>query len=107
MSKQQTVPALAVRDEADYQTALAQVRVVRDLQHRYAAAIIGAGLFSNSELWSGILAVLAEREVARQKPESADDGPLTKAIAWGDAGFLLGLAVGMQLGPHAFDGGAK
>jgi hypothetical protein len=26
------------------------------------------------------------------------------SYAWGRAGYLLGLAVGMQLGPHAFDG---
>ncbi len=28
-------------------------------------------------------------------------------LQWGDAGFMLGLAVGMQLGPDAFTGGAR
>jgi hypothetical protein len=131
------LPALAERNEEDFQVALTQVRAVRELQHRYAAAIIGAGLFSNGELWTGIMAALAERDAAQsatalndlferleratpgatwiaaptpddsRHTESAEDVLVTHATAWGDAGFLLGLAVGMQLGPHAFDGGAK
>ena len=40
-----------------------------------------------------------------------DDGMLSRAIEWGAAGYLLGVAVGMQLGPKAFDvdpkGGVK
>ncbi len=35
---------------------------------------------------------------------AASDVVFAHAVAWGDAGFELGLAVGMQLGPHAFDG---
>ena len=34
----------------------------------------------------------------------AADVLIAHASSWGDAGFLVGLAVGMQLGPHAFDG---
>jgi hypothetical protein len=38
-----------------------------------------------------------------------DDAMLSRAIEWGAAGYVLGIAVGMRLGPTAFDarGGAK
>jgi DNA-binding transcriptional ArsR family regulator len=49
----------------------------------------------------------AQRIPAPHNTESAEDVLITHAASWGDTGFLLGLAVGMQLGPHAFDGGAK
>lgn len=43
--------------------------------------------------------------------EHLDDAALTLGVAWGSAGYLVGLAVGMQLGSHAFDripkGGAR
>ena len=38
---------------------------------------------------------------------AAEDVLTEHEIAWGEAGFLLGLAVGIQLGPHALDGVAK
>lgn len=37
----------------------------------------------------------------------AEDVAFDLMLEWGQTGFLLGLAVGMQLGPHAFDGGAR
>ena len=43
---------------------------------------------------------------AHDKPKDLDDlssVALSLALAWGRAGYLIGLAVGMQLGPHAFD----
>jgi hypothetical protein len=39
-------------------------------------------------------------------PEHAEDlgdAALSLGYAWGTAGYLIGLAVGMQLGPHVFD----
>jgi hypothetical protein len=35
-------------------------------------------------------------------PNDLSDQYFDYAMAWGEAGYLLGLAVGMQLGPHAF-----
>jgi hypothetical protein len=143
MSKQQkkkapALPALAGDDHKDHQWYLAKVRAMREIQHRYAAAIIAAGVFSDcGEHWSGILCALAERDTAGSSAalygllrrledetpgstriaapgpgaphniESAEDVLITHAASWGDTGFLLGLAVGMQLGPHAFDGGGR
>jgi hypothetical protein len=36
-----------------------------------------------------------------------DDPLFPRCIEWGYAGYLLGLAVGMPLGPEALNGGAR
>jgi hypothetical protein len=51
------------------------------------------------------IAIRYEPTDPADQTESAEDVLTTHESAWGEAGFLLGLAVGMQLGPHAFDCG--
>lgn len=125
------VPALLESDRRDHDDVLARVQRIRQLQQEYAAAIIGAGIFSNDEQWTAAIGTLAEPLAAEairallalmppdaRIPVPLDDDPdstqtpdgllMTIANAWGDAGFEVGLAVGMQLGSYAFDtGGAK
>ena len=104
--------------------ALTQIREIQTIRQRHAAAIIAAGLFSDSEQWTDVAATLGEPEA---KPTSEALAALLGAgrvsnpndpshtIAKSDllcqlytpyleAGFLVGVAVGMQLGPHVFDG---
>ncbi len=115
---------------------LPDVRRVRSFQRAYAGPIIADGLFNSSGgLWWGILASLAkedaredkaaldalferlrstgiETRIHRRHPRAGDESDVaidvcnSYASAWGDVGFMLGLAVGMQLGPHALKHGA-
>ncbi len=130
------LPALLESDQDHLDTAMPAVRRLRMLQKAYAQPIIADGIFNSSGgVWWGILAVLAKEE-ARQDKAALDSffqrlesvGIDTKiarptrrgkseadfaidvcnsyAASWGDVGFMLGLAVGMQLGPAALQGGA-
>jgi hypothetical protein len=122
-------------DEDDLARVMPQLRRLRTLQKAYAKPIIAAGIFTTSkDLWSGIVHVLAKEaarddkraldafferlrsagvdiEVPHPLPghpdlvDAASDVLLSYAGHWGDVGFLLGLAVGMQLGPYALSGG--
>lgn len=132
-----TRPALCEADQKDHQRLERRLRQFRARHRPYVAAIIAAGVFGSDEAWTGVLAALAETDAAeslaalnglfdrleKASPDStriafpiADDPKHTDCAAdvltthasrWGDAGFLLGLAVGMQLGPHALDGGVR
>jgi hypothetical protein len=129
MSKKFTAPIDTTNDKM-----LDFLRQIRALQLEHVAAIIAAGVFSEFEVWSEIAYPLAKQKAvesltaleaffARLEKAQADstriafplrDDPENKwpaedvLINYGsdciEAGFLVGLAVGMQLGPHAFDG---
>lgn len=129
------LPALLESDQEHLVDALPEVRRLRTLQKAYAQPIIADGIFNSSGgVWWGILAVLA-KEAAQDDKAALDSffgrlqsvgidtkiAPRTRrgksetdfaidvcnsyASSWGDAGFMLGLAVGMQLGPDALKGG--
>jgi hypothetical protein len=104
-------------DREDHQHMQARVRELLHLRDRYAAAIIAAGVLADHEIWLAVVETLAapgaeaSLETVRTSV-TADvhdiDGVLTNiGVAWGEAGFRLGLAVGMQLGPDALTGGAR
>ena len=135
-SRSAKLPALLESDQEHLATALPDVRRLRTLQKAYAQPIIADGIFNSSGgVWWGILAVLAKADGREDKAaldafferlqsvgidtkipsrRTRDSGEADFAIdvcnsyasAWGDAGFMLGLAVGMQLGPNALKGGA-
>jgi hypothetical protein len=109
--------ALVQSDREDHQHMQARVGEVLRLRQQYAAAIIAAGVLSDNEIWLAVVETLAvpraedSLETVRTSV-TADvhdiDGVLTNiGVAWGEAGFRLGLAVGMQLGPDALTGGAR
>jgi hypothetical protein len=135
-SRPSKLPALLDSDQEHLSEALPEVRRLRTLQKAYAQPIIADGLFNSSGgVWWGILAVLAKEEARNDKvaldsfferlqsvgidtmiarhsrrgeaqSDFAIDVCNSYASAWGDSGFMLGLAVGMQLGPDALKGGA-
>jgi hypothetical protein len=135
--KDSALPPLAGADQQTHDELLTRLERLRAIQREYAAAIIAAGIFSNLEHWPGVVAPIAEEEAGdasqaleaffgrleREAPDSTtipfplDDDPTHTepasdvvdilATRWGAAGFLVGLAVGQQLGPHAFDGGER
>ena len=135
-SRSQGLPALLGLDQDSWAEIQPQLRRLRALRKAYAKPIIAAGIFPISrDLWSGIVNVLAKEEAQHDKKaldrfferlraagvdldiphtmpghpdlvDIASDVVISYASHWGDAGFMLGLAVGMQLGPHAFEGGA-
>jgi hypothetical protein len=102
-----------------------QIRELQTIRQRYAVDIIAAGLFSDEEEWTDVAARLgapkaqraeaALEELLRDAPERVPDpNGQRETVApvdiicdiyteYLDAGFLVGVAVGMQLGPHAFD----
>jgi hypothetical protein len=108
----------------DTANALKKIREFQTIRQRYAPTIIATGVFSDYEEWTEIASGIGESKAT--KTSRALEGLLgkeyvpnpdrpTETIAkvdllaqlWTpylDAGFLVGLAVGMQLGPHAFDG---
>lgn len=108
-----------------------QLRLVQSVRRVYAAPIIAAGIFgTGNHLWSGVVNGLA-RERSRHYKAALDaffqrlrasgveteipyrpdgrqrftdvvsDVCIQYAAEWGEAGFVVGLAVGTQLGPHA------
>jgi hypothetical protein len=101
-----------------------QIAKVEAIRRQHAARIIAAGLFSDEELWTDLASGLATPEAAAsyaaldailgqtQIPDPDRPGHMAFAIdvltshytPYLDAGFLVGLAVGMQLGPAAFEG---
>jgi hypothetical protein len=108
-----------------------KVRHLKAIQAQYADRIIAAGVFGADEQWTEIAAQLGGKEAKpyedafatllgdMRMPEpvkrpwsSSQDMAAVDALCsvytpYLDAGFLVGLAVGMQLGPHAFAKGAK
>ena len=114
-------------DREEHAYAKAHVREVLAIRERFATAIIASGIFNTTdELWTEVVGRTAEAEalpihkaleplermrVANpfKKGETTSAGDVFGDLmsVYGDAGFLVGLAVGMQLGPHAFDGGAR
>jgi len=121
--------------DADLQHTTKRIELVRTIQRKWAPAIIAAGVLNDDDPWTDSLARFAAADprvasVERSLDEyfkGADTDPLiadplpddasheshvsdvaaSRAFGWGDAGFLLGLAVGMLLGPHAFEGGVR
>jgi hypothetical protein len=117
-------------DTEDRHATAQKIQQIRDLQV-YVPHIIAAGVLEgddavetiaktigHEQLFADALVALGDRLEAagidatmpnptRDDPESCsplEDAMLSRAIEWGHAGYWLGLAVGMQLGPHAFDG---
>jgi hypothetical protein len=109
-------------------TCSKQIALVNAIRHHHAARIIAAGLFSDQELWTDLASSIGESEAkkpyealcaalgpATQVPDPHRPGDTAFAVdvltslytAYLDAGFLVGLAVGLQLGPHAFDTAAQ
>jgi hypothetical protein len=82
--------------------------LVREIQWKHAAAIIADGVFSDSvPLWINLIADLAAPKAAdlAKALGDVDSFELTHVTnVWAEMGFAVGLAVGMQLGPHAFGG---
>jgi hypothetical protein len=135
--RSQQLPELLLPDAETLAAVRPEIERIRTLQRLYAGPIIAAGLFNRSgDLWSGILAALAKRDgrdykmaldafferlrsaavdvtVPHRIGSSVDESDLVTdvclsyAACWGDSGFALGLAVGMQLGPHGFEGGRR
>jgi hypothetical protein len=128
-----TLPPLLLGGDAEHVAfVLAQIARIRAIQREWAPAIIAQGVFTDSP--DAAIAALASADpfVAEAErrledffehaghneripfplkgdPDHQDwaaDVAGTRAYGWGDAGFLVGLAVGMMLSPHAF-GGAK
>jgi hypothetical protein len=109
--------ALMQSDREDHQQMRARVAEMLRLREQYAAAIIAAGVLADHEVWLAVVETLAAPDAepslgtvrASVRPDAHDiDGLLTNiGVAWGEAGFKLGLAVGMQLGPDALTGGAR
>ena len=113
------------------------LKEIERLRRRHAAAIIACGLTDDGgPHWEDVLYSLAEDRTAkdraelravleqleriapdstrlgtvregRSQPESADECIAGLLSAWADIGFYLGVAVGQQLGPHAFDRGVR
>lgn len=131
-SRKLEVPGGSKEDFAYAEECIQELQAIR---RKYAAAIIAAGIFNSSgELWTEVIGTIAAR---RAEPFSAtlDElfqacersfpgstqliNPTTKKkdaavdllcelyTPYMDAGFLVGLAVGMQLGPNALDGGVR
>jgi len=128
-------PALLESDQETIATMLPDVRRVQTLQKAYAGPIIADGLFNSSGGLSwGILASLAKEDaredkaaldalferlrsagidtrIHRRKPRVGGESDFaidlcnSYASTWGDVGFMLGIAVGMQLGPNALKSG--
>lgn len=112
-----------------------RIREVLAIQQLFARPIIAAGIFNdNGDLWTDVISSVAKPKAAAieaalialfdrmesQAPGSSwmTDPTDKRDVAaidvvcdlytrYADAGFLVGLAVGMQLGPHAFDGGER
>lgn len=133
-SRSRKLLTLLQSDEEELAVVQPQIQRVRALQRMYAGPIIAAGLFNTSrDLWSGILAAVAKQDgqdyklaldvfFERLRSTGVDvnvpcrvgstlteadlmsDVCLSYASCWGDSGFILGLAVGMQLGPDALWG---
>lgn len=119
-----TLPPLARSDQEDRRKTIRRLGFVNTIREQHAAAIIAHGLFTeHTELWSGVAMPIArqadEDDGLREKLKAIcdrtdnTDGQVDVAevvahiqINALDAGFLVGLAVGMQLGPDAF-GGAR
>ena len=121
------LPALAGTDQDDHRKMQPRLAYVRAIQQQYAATIIAAGVFGADPAWDGVIAALANASAvkssralvglfdrlekaapgsSRIETTAAEDVLTEHESAWGEAGFLVGLAVGMQLGPKAFDGRA-
>jgi len=116
----QSVPAL-LDHRRDYvvgrQHVSARLVEVQRLRSQYAALIIGDGLFSSG--WSEADDVLTDLAEARTEQQCAaldrllagvEPGPhdpsalVTEIMALAaETGYLLGLAVGTQLGPSALE----
>jgi hypothetical protein len=114
----------------DHTAVNAHVREVRAIQQQFASAIIAAGVFNpHGELWTEVIGSVAASKAAPIEaaliaffdrlesrapgstrlidPTDKHDAPVSDVLcslstAHADAGFLVGLAVGIQLGPHAF-----
>jgi hypothetical protein len=104
--------------------ALKQIRDIQTIRQQHAAALVAVGIFSDNEEWTevagGLAAPKAKRTAAaleawlgNEYVPNPDGSKQTIAKSdllcqlyshYLDAGFLVGVAVGMQLGPHAFDG---
>jgi hypothetical protein len=128
------LPSLAGADQQEHDTYLSRLARVQAIRRQHAAAIIAAGVFSDTtEHWTAVMSALAEeatgetrkvldafvQKIEAMSPEavqvpwpedydptattSVDNVILHHATLYADAGFLVGLAVGMQLGPQAFD----
>lgn len=110
---------------------------LRDIQRRFGPLVIADGPLGNGDLFSDVIGQLVQEDARLhameerltaffQRPGTdvmmldpiaddpknesfASDVASTRAYTWGDIGYRLGLAVGMLLGPHAFDttGGAR
>ena len=109
-----------------------QLLAISEIRRRFAAIIIADGLF-DTEGYSHIAEQVASetggaeyreqlnrlfRRLDKAMPgclespggpddECAQDIVTSLEIVSLNAGYLVGIAVGMQLGPHAFDGGAR
>lgn len=119
-------------DAEERQYAAAKMAEVRHIRQRFAADIIAKGIFTSDDLQTEVISTIADADadiaaalkslssfferpgVDRQiscpleddakHTDWASDVATGLTYKWGEAGFLVGLAVGMQLGPHAFDG---
>jgi hypothetical protein len=103
---------------------LTKIREIQTIRQQHAAALVAVGIFSDDEGWTDLAGRLAEPKAKRTtaaleawlgKEYVPNPDGSTQTIAksdllcqlyscYLDAGFLVGIAVGMQLGPHAFDG---
>jgi hypothetical protein len=131
-SKKQTATPDPDADQRAY--VRDRMRQVLHIQRAHAADLIASGIFSGRDEWGGVIEDVAKPEAAATdaalvalferleaiepgstqlpNPQNPNDGFDMAAIdvvtmhftAYMDAGFYVGLAVGMQLGPHAFDG---
>jgi hypothetical protein len=123
-----SLPELSERSAEDIASVRTQLAQIEAIRKNWAPAIVASGLFS--DLQTNALNALATSDPRDQEMDKhldaffrqpgvdapipnplpddptytsyASDVAASRAFLWGDAGFLLGVAVGMQLGPHAF-----
>jgi hypothetical protein len=116
----------------DRAEVLKKMRDVLRIQRRHAGHLIASGVFNDCDDWTDVVDdVAAQRaepvravfeELCNRLEAAAPDSTKVPNVnspgetEWAydlmiyygtvymDAGFSVGLAVGMQLGPHAFDG---
>jgi hypothetical protein len=119
-------------DAEDLDKMATFVQRVRHIREAFVAQIIAAGIVEGDDFVEAVVQVTGHEAfyhehisaLAKRVEEAGidgripspilddvdswfDDAMLSRAIEWGYAGYLLGLAVGMQLGPDAFNGGAR
>jgi hypothetical protein len=130
-SRQQTVASLMSEPaQGELDMVKEDIAEVLRAQRLYAASIIaGSPMYQRSELIPEAITLLAAPRIddyrenidqflervnaaginvrtpdGKGSPHDISDQVTNLVYAWARAGYTLGLAVGMQLGPHAFDG---